>query len=226
MSGWLRPALLVAGKDLRVEMRTKNVVTAVGLFALLVVVVASFAFPTSGEGREGVAAGMLWMAFLFASLLGMGRSFAQEREEGCIEGLVASPVPREAIFLGKLLSNLAFTGAAEIAILPIFLVLLQLAPGGGLPLLILAVALGTLALVTVGTLFAGMAVQTHAREAILPLIAIPITVPAMIASVQATSAALKGKPVGAAGTWLLLLVAYEAIFLLVALATFPYVLEE
>ena len=84
----LRPALLIAGKDLRLELRTKDIVTAVGLFALLVVVTASFAFPTYGAGREGVAAGVLWMAFLFAGLLGLGRSFAIEKEEGCIDALM------------------------------------------------------------------------------------------------------------------------------------------
>lgn len=226
MNGWLRPALLIAAKDLKVEMKTKDILSSVALFALLVVVVASFALPTTGPGREGIAAGMLWIAFLFAALLGIGRSFALEQEEGCMQGLTASPVARESIFLGKLLSNLAFTGAVEIAILPVFLVLLQLEPGKGVILLLLATFLGTIGLVTVGTLLAAMAVNTRTREAILPLLAIPITIPAMIASVQATQSALAGKPVGAATSWVLLLVAYGALFLMVSLVTFPYVLEE
>lgn len=222
----MRPALLIAAKDLRVELRTKDILPAVGLFALLVVTVASFAFPTSGPGREGVAAGMLWMAFLFAGLLGMGRSFALESEEACISGLVASPAPSESIFIGKLLSNLAFTLAAEAAILPVFLVLLQLNPGAGLPLLLVASVAGTFGIVVVGTLLSAMAVNTRTREAILPILAIPISVPALIASVQATQAALEGKSIAAAAPWLFLLVGYGAMFLLVALATFPYVLEE
>lgn len=226
MTGWLRPALLIAGKDLRAELRTRDILTAIGLFALLVVVVASFAFPTFGPGREGVAAGMLWMALLFATLLGIGRSFALEKEEACIEGLMASPVPREAIFLGKLLSNLTFAGLAELGILPVFLILLQLTPRRGIGLLVLAVALGTLGLATVSTLFASMAVSTRTREAILPLLVVPIAVPVMIAAVKATEAALGGKTVGQAGSWLFLLTAYGGLFLFVALATFPFVLEE
>lgn len=193
MSLRLGPALQIASKDLKVEMRAKHVLPAVGLFALLVVTVASFSFPTSGPGREGVAAGMLWMAFLFASLLGMGRSFALEQEEACIEGLVASPAPSESIFLGKLLSNLAFTGLAEIGILPIFLVLLQLNPGKGIVLLIASTVLGTFAVVTIGTLLSAMAVNTRTREAILPVLAVPLAVPALIASVQSTQGALGGE---------------------------------
>ncbi len=222
---WLRPALTIAAKDLRLELKTRDVVASVGLFVLLVVVTASFAFPTWGPGREGVAAGVLWMAFLFAALLGMGRSFAIEKEEGCLEGLLVSPAAREAIFLGKLLANLGFTWAVELVILPVFVVLLQLEPGGSVALLGLTAFLGTLGLVTVGTLFAAMAVNTRGREAILPLLVMPVSVPVMIAAVKASEAALGAGGAGA-GSWLLLMVGYDALFLMVALATFPHVTEE
>jgi heme exporter protein B len=227
VTGWLRPALLIAAKDVRLELRTRDVLTAVGLFALLVVVVGSFAFPALGPGREGVAAGMLWMALLFAVLLGIGRALALEKEDACIEGLMAAPIPRESIFLGKLLSTLAFVGVAELGILPAFLVLLQLTPGsGGLGLLVLVTVLGTVGLATVGTLFAGIAVNTRTREAILPLLVVPIAVPVMIAAVKATETALGGTEAGAAAPWLLLLLGYSALFLMVSLAVFPFVLEE
>jgi len=223
---WASSAVIIAGKDLRLEMRTRDVIASVGLFVLLVVVTASFAFPTSGEGREGVAAGVLWMAFLFAALLGMGRSMAIEKEDGCLEGLMLSPAARESIFLGKLLANLGFTWAVEVVILPVFVVLLQLAPGSGLVLLALCALLGTLGLVTVGTLFAAMAVHTRGREAILPLLVMPVSVPVMIAAVKTSEAALTGAWSSGATSWLLLMVGYDALFLLVALATFPHVMEE
>ncbi|HWO70314.1 MAG TPA: heme exporter protein CcmB [Actinomycetota bacterium] len=223
---WLSPALTIAGKDLRLEARTRDVVASVGLFALLVVVTASFAFPAGGAGREGVAAGVLWMAFLFAALLGMGRSMALEKEGGCLEGLLVSPAPREAIYLGKLLANLGFTSAVEVLILPVFVVLLQLAPAGDVPLLLASTVLGTLGLVTVGTLLAAMAVHTRGREAILPLLVMPVSVPVMIAAVKTTEAALRGAWSAGTRSWLLLLVGYDALFLLVALATFPYLMEE
>lgn len=222
---WTRPMLLIAGKDLRLEFRTRDILTSVGLFALLVVVTASFALPTWGAGREGVAAGVLWMAFVFAGLLGLGRSFAIEKEEGCIDALLMSPAAREAVFLGKLIANLTFTYAVEAAILPLFMVLLQLRLGGGVVLLVLAAILGTLGLATIGTLFASIAVNTKTREAILPLLVLPVAVPVMIAAVKTSEAALGGEFSGAATPWVLLMVGYDALFLLVALVTFPHVTE-
>ncbi|HZD16984.1 MAG TPA: heme exporter protein CcmB [Actinomycetota bacterium] len=223
---WLSPALTIARKDLRLEMRTRDVLASVGLFVLLVVVTASFAFPTGGEGREGVAAGVLWIAFLFAALLGMGRSMAIEKEDSCLEGLLVSPAPREAIFLGKLFSNLGFTFLVELAILPLFIVLLQLRPAGGIALLILGAFLGTLGIVTVGTLFAAMAVNTRGREAILPLLVMPVSVPIMVAAVKVSEAGFLAGWGSGTTSWLLLMVGYDALFLLVALATFHHVMEE
>jgi heme exporter protein B len=221
----LRPALLIAGKDLRLELRTKDIITAVGLFALLVVVTASFAFPTYGAGREGVAAGVLWMAFLFAGLLGLGRSFAIEKEEGCIDALMISPAPKESVFLGKLLSNLAFTFSVEVVVIPIFAVLLTMRPGAGVGLLLVATFLGTVGLVTVGTLFAAIAVNTKTHEAILPLLVLPVSIPVMIAAVKATEYALEGSWAAGATPWVLLMLAYDALFLMVAFATFPQLME-
>ncbi len=223
---WLTPALTIAGKDLRLELKTRDVVASVGLFVLLVVVTASFAFPTSGEGREGVAAGVLWMAFLFAALLGMGRTMALEKEDACMDGLLTSPAPRESIFLGKLLANLGFTYGVELVILPVFVVLLRLDPSGGVLLLVLGTLLGTLGIVTVGTLFSAMAVNTRGREAILPLLVMPVSVPVMIASVKVSEAAFTGSWSGSTTSWLLLMLGYDALFLLVALATFRSVTEE
>jgi heme exporter protein B len=165
------------------------------------------------------------MAFLFAALLGLGRTMAIEKEEGCLDGLLVSPAPREAIFLGKLFSNLGFTFVVELLILPVFVVLLDLEVGG-VALLVLSAFLGTLGLVTVGTLFAAMAVNTRGREAILPLLVMPVSVPVMIAAVEATKAALAGTWDGGTTSWLLLMVGYDALFLMVALATFPHVTEE
>ena len=223
---WLAPALTIAGKDLRLEMKTRDVVASVGLFVLLVVVTASFAFPTGGEGREGVAAGVLWMAFLFAALLGMGRSMAIEKEDSCLEGLLVSPAPRESVFLGKLFTNLGFTFLVELVILPLFIVLLQLRPAGGTALLILGALLGTLGIVTVGTLFAAMAVNTRGREAILPLLVMPVSVPVMVAAVKVSEAGFAGTWSSGTTSWLLLMAGYDALFLLVALATFQHVTEE
>jgi heme exporter protein B len=220
---WLATAAVVAGKDLRLELRTRDVVSSVGLFALLVVVTASFALPLEGSAREGMAAGVLWMAFLFAGLLGLGRSMTIEDEAGGLDGLLVSPAPREGIFLGKLASNLAFTVAVEALIVPLFIAILQLHVGAP-ALLIVSIALGTLGILTVGTLFAAIAVGTRGREAILPLLVLPVSVPIVTAAVKTTEFALKGTW-GGAPAWLLLMIGFDALFVLVALATFPYVTE-
>jgi heme exporter protein B len=225
MTTW-RAARRIAAKDLRIELRTRDVLTAMGLFALLIVVVASFAFPTSGAQRETVAAGLLWMAWLFAILLGIGRTLAMEHEDDCLDALLTSPVPRESIYLGKLLSNLAFVGTTQLFLLPVAVVLLQLEPRTGLPLLLLTVAIGTLALVALTTLFSAMAATTRTREAILPVLVIPVALPVLVAAVRATDIALSGGALGAASSWLLLLTAAAALFLLLGLTMFRHVLEE
>lgn len=225
MTTW-RAARRIAAKDLRIELRTRDVLTAMGLFALLIVVVASFAFPTSGAQRESIAAGLLWMAWLFAILLGIGRTLAMEHEDDCLDALLTSPVPRESIYLGKLLSNLAFVGVTQLFLLPVAVVLLQLEPRTGLPLLLLTVAVGTLALVALTTLFAAMAATTRTREAILPVLVIPVALPVLVAAVRATDIALSGGTPAAATSWLLLLTAAAALFLLLGLAMFRHVLEE
>jgi len=219
---WLGSAAAIAGKDLRLEARTRDVVSSVGLFALLVVVTASFALPLEGSGREGMAAGVLWMAFLFAGLLGLGRSMAIEDEEDCLAGLLVSPAPREGIFLGKLASSLAFTAVVEALIVPLFIALLQLHVGAP-ALLVVSIVLGTLGILIVGTLFAAIAVGTRGREAILPLLVLPVSVPIVTAAVKTTEAALLGT--GGVAGWLFLMIGFDALFLLVALATFPYVTE-
>jgi heme exporter protein B len=166
------------------------------------------------------------MAWLFAILLGIGRTLAMEHEDDCLDALLTSPVPRESIYLGKLLSNLAFVGVTQLFLLPVAVVLLQLEPRTGLPLLLLTVAVGTLALVALTTLFSAMAATTRTREAILPVLVIPVALPVLVAAVRATDIALSGGALGAATSWLLLLTAAAALFLLLGLAMFRHVLEE
>jgi heme exporter protein B len=220
----LAGATVIARKDLRLEMRTRDVVTTAGLFVLLVVVIASFSLPLEGPGRAATASGVLWIAFVFAALLGLGRSMAAEKEEACLSGLMLSPASPAAIFSGKLLANLGFTGLVEALMVPVFVVLLQLSIGG-IGLLVLSIALGTLGILTVGTLFAAMAVNTRGHEAILPLLVLPVALPVMTAAVKTSQAAFVGTWTHATTAWLLLMAAYDLLFLLVALATFQYVTE-
>lgn len=222
----LRATMAIAAKDLRLELRTRDMASSVGLFALLIVVTASFALPTFDTNRDDVAAGTLWIAILFASILGVGRAQSLEFEHRCVDGLLLAPVGREYVFLGKFLASLLFTWAVELVLLPAFVVLMQLRPAGGIWMLAAAVLLGTFGLVGLSTLLGVIAVQTRMQQALLPMLVMPVAVPLMIASVRLTQAGLVADPVAANLRWLALLVGFDAVFLLVALLTFPYLVEE
>jgi heme exporter protein B len=209
-------------KDILCELRTKQTWFGMALFALLVLVIFSFAFDLRVDTLVAVAPGALWVAFVFASILGLSRTIAAERGQGALERLLLSPVDRKAIYLAKLLGNLLFIGVVEIVALPVFAGLY------GLPIFVLSllpvVVLGTVGIASVGTLFSAMAAATRARELLLPLLIFPLIVPVVIAAVRLTQdlmlPALNEPP------WLGLIVAFDVIFLSVSLLTFQYVIEE
>ena len=209
-------------KDIRYELRSKQTWIGMGLFALLVFVIFNFAFDLRVDNRAAVVPGALWVAFVFASLLGLGRTIAAERERGSLDRLLLCPVSRKAIYLAKLLGNMLFIGVVEIIALPIFAALFNvpLFTGALLPI----VFLGTLGVATIGTLFSAMSAATQARDLLLPLLVFPLIVPVVIGAVRATGALL----VVAANEppWLGLMAAFDVIFLSISLLTFEYVIEE
>src|SRR5437870_7805729 len=175
-------------KDIRCELRSKQTWMGMGLFALLVLVIFNFTFDLRIDNRVAVAPGALWVAFIFASMLGLGRTMAAEREQGSLDRLLLSPVDRKAIYLAKLLGNMLFIGVVELVALPVFAVLFDLPifVAGLLPV----VLLGTLGIAAVGTLFSAMAAATGARELLLPILVFPLIVPVVIAAVRATGTLL------------------------------------
>lgn len=223
MRSWRSVAAIVA-KDVAAELRSKETLSSMFIFALLVVVMFNFAFELRVDNVRQIAPGVLWVAFAFAGVLGFNRSFVLERENGCIEGLMLLPVERSTIYLGKFLGNVLFMLIAEALILPIFSVLFDLSILH--PLLWLVVALGTVGLAAAGTFLAAMAVNTRAREIMLPILLFPVTVPVMIAATKATGQILDGRPVAELYAWLRLLLAFNLVFTLLAFLGFEYVLEE
>jgi heme exporter protein B len=209
-------------KDIRCELRSKQMWTGMGLFALLVLVVFNFAFDLRVDDIAAVAPGALWVAFVFASLLGLGRTIAAEREKGSMDRLLLCPVDRKAIYLAKLLGNMLFIGVVEIVALPIFAALFNvpLFTGTLLPI----VLLGTLGVTTIGTLFSAMAAATHAREILLPILVFPLIVPVVIGAVRATGSLMI--PAANEPPWLGLIAAFDVIFLSISLLLFEYVIEE
>jgi heme exporter protein B len=191
------------------------------VFTLLVLVVFNFAYEFRRDIVGTIAPGTLWMVFLFAGLLGLARAFAIERDKGTLDGLRLCPVGREGIYLGKLLGNLAFIVAVEAVAVPLFGALFSFPiPWSAVPILLL----GTLGFAAVGTLFSAIAAHTRAREVMLPLLLLPLSVPVIVASVRATQVVLEGSAVWDT-PWPALLSAYDVIFLAVAFLLFETVLD-
>ncbi len=209
-------------KDIRYELRSKQTWLGMGLFALLILVVFNFTFDLRVDNKAAVAPGALWVAFIFASLLGLGRTIAAEREHGSMDRLLLCPVDRKAIYLAKLLGNLLFIGVVEVVALPVFAALFNvpLLVGGLIPI----VFLGTIGIAIVGTLFSAMAAATQARELLLPILVFPLIVPIVISAVRASESLLA--PSVNEPPWLSLMIAFDIIFLSISMLTFQYVIEE
>jgi len=219
---FLEQVLAILWKDIRCELRSKQTWMGMALFALLVLVIFNFAFDLRVDNKAAIAPGALWVAFVFASLLGLGRTIAAEREKGLMDRLLLCPVDRKAIYLAKLLGNLLFIGVVELVALPVFAALfnLPLFAGSLLPI----VLLGTLGIASVGTLFSAIASATQARELLLPLLIFPLIVPVVIGAVRATGALMV--PAANEPPWLGLITAFDVIFLSISMLTFEFVIEE
>lgn len=212
----------IVGKDLRSELRARQVWVAMALFSALVMIVFYFAFDLRVENRAPVAPGALWIAFVFASVLGLGRTFAAEQEHGAMDRLLLCPVDRQVIFLAKLIGNLIFLAVVEAIAVPLFAAIynLPILSGG----LVVIVALGTVGIATMCTIFAAVASATRAREVVLPLLVFPLLIPVVIGAVRATQSLLV--PVVNDPPWPGLLAAYDVIFVTLSALFFQFVVED
>lgn len=222
---FLRKVAAVAWKDLQAEWRTREVFSAMFVFALLIIIIFNFALELRAENARALVPGILWVAFTFAGMLGLNRSFIQEKDRGSLEGLLLCPVDRSAIYLGKMLANLALMALMAVFILPVSFVLFNLS-FGALPMIVVVTALGTVGFAGVGTLFSAMAVNTRAREVMLPLLLFPVAVPLIIAAVKLTAGIMDGLPGAELARWWQLLIGFDAIFFTLSFITFDYVIEE
>lgn len=224
MSSAWQAVWAVVKKDILAELRTKETLSMMLIFVLLAVFIFNFAFDLRVENVREVAPGVMWVAFVFAGVLGLNRSFIQEADKGCLDGLLMTPVDRSLIYLGKMLGNLIFMLAVDAIALPVFSVLLNLALVRWDIALI--VVLGTLGFAGVGTLFSAMTANTRAREVMLPLLLFPVALPLVLAAVKATAGVLDGASLGEVANWLNLLIGYDVIFLTISYLTFDYVVES
>ncbi len=224
LASFASTAFAIMAKDVRSELRTRSATNGMLVFGLLVVVTFNFALNLEGEAATDAGSGALWVAILLAAMMGFNFIFAQEREQGGMEGLILSSPDSSAIFFGKLGGALLFTLALEAFLFPVFAVFSNvsiLSPG--LPAVVL---LGTLGFVTAGTLFSAMAVTSRARELFLPLLLLPVAVPVLIAAVEGTRAAIQGQPWGDLLPALSVLGAFDVVFLALSPALFQFVIEE
>ncbi len=222
---YLRKIFAIVAKDVAAELRTREMLSSMFVFSLLVILIFNFAFDLRAENQRTLAPGVLWVAIAFAGMLGLSRSFIMEKDRGSMEGLLLTPVDRSAIYLGKTLGNFLFISVVAIIILPVFIVLFNLS-AEHLPLLVGVVILGIIGFASVGTLFSAMAVHTRAREVLLPILLFPVVIPVMLASVKLTSAILDTTPFADVQNWFSLLVAFDLIFLALSFMLFDYVMEE
>ena len=214
-------------KDVRLELRTRESVPAMVLFSLSTFVLFHFALDEA-EVSGGLASGILWVTLLFATILGVNRLFVAEREEGGFDGFLLAPVDRTALFVAKAAVLFGFLVALQVVAVPAFaILLLEPSPGPGLPELAGMLLLADAGIAVVGTLVGALAVQTRAREVIVPLLALPLMIPVVIAAARGTAPLwLEAGEAAVSGRWPLILGLYDLVFGLLAYAIFDFLLDE
>lgn len=219
---FLKCVLAIMAKDLRAEIRSRELLSVMALFALLSVLIFSFALELDRAARAEAVSGVLWVTLIFASLLGLNRSLAQESDQGNLDALLLAPLSRSAIFVGKFAGNALFTGIVGLALLPLMTVLF------GMNMLemwvVVTTLVGIVGFCSIGTLLATMTVHTRAREALLPIALLPVALPFLLTAVRATKGILNGAPEWQ--VWLQLLAGITVIYLALCLLLYGYVVEE
>ena len=224
--GLLRASWLVARKDLAIEYRTRTAFFSALVFALLGLTIFYFAWDATAVAAIDLAPGVLWVIFTFSGLLGLQRSFGVEQADRAMDALLAAPVDREAIYLGKALANLLFVMGVQAITLPALALFYNL-PIGDVILPLSGIALlAAIGLVAVGTIFSSMAVNTRMAELLLPMLSLPFFVPIVMAAAGSTARLLAGRPVSEAWPWLRILIAFDLVFVVACTLAFPYTLEE
>ncbi len=221
---YLKAIAAIVWKDLAAELRSRELLAAMLVFALLVILIFNFAIELRPDLRSSITPGVLWVTFAFAGTLGLNRSMAIEKDRGCLDGLLLAPVDRSSIFFGKAISNLVFMLIVEVVVLPVYAVLYNINvfhPG-----LLLVILLGSIGYASVGTLLASMAVQSRTRDVLLPILLFPVILPVLIASVRASGGFLQAASPETIRPWLNILIVYDIVFTAVAFMVFDYIVEE
>ena len=217
----------VLRKDLRLELRAPQAVPAMALFSVTTLVVFHFAIQR-GTVEGDLAAGVLWVTLLFAAMLGTSRLFVADHEEGGLDGFLLAPVDRTALLVAKAVAMFAYLATVEVVAVPAFAIML-LGPSpdaGALAQLVLVLVLADAGIALVGTMVGALAVQTRARDLLVPLLALPLLIPVVIASAKATTPLFAAAEGNVGARWLLMLGLYDLVFGLLAYAVFDFLVED
>ena len=221
----MKPLTAIVFKDIVIEMRSKESISSMLMFGILVLVIFMFAFEGSGLDKSLIGAGELWVAYSFAAILGLNRSLAMELDNDCLQGLLLAPLGRGALYMGKVASNFTFMIIAEFIVLPVFFILNNLS----FDQRFLAIAgisiLGTLGMAAVGTILSTISANTRMKEVMLPILQIPLTVPVVIAAAEATSQILN-KETPEISAWLTILAGFSIVYLVISYLVFEFAVEE
>jgi heme exporter protein B len=213
---FVRQSLTIAAKDLRSEIRTKEALNASLAFALVILVLFSFAFDPSSEQFHEFSGGLLWLVFAFAGALALNRSFARETQNDCLDALIAAPIPTSALFTGKALANFVLLLAVEFLALPAYGLFFNVGWTGQFWPLVLVILLGTWALTVIGTMFSALTVNLRLRELMLPTLVYPLMIPALMSAMTLTTDLIAGIPLSENLIWLRVLIAFNIIFIALA----------
>ena len=216
----------IVWKDLVTELRNRETISSMLFFALIVILIFSFSFSMDQQAAREVIAGIIWVAFAFTGIIGLGKSFSAELQNDCLEALQMVPESKGAIYLGKVTANFLFIFIVEILLFPMFIIFFNLNVVEEISLLLLIFFLATVGLSAVGTLFSALTVQVRAREVMLPILLLPLVVPVMIAAVEATKGALSGDLLTMYSQWLELLAIFDVIFTVVSFWMFEFVMDN
>ena len=217
--------MAIARKDLAAEFRSRELLSAMLVFSMLVILIFNFALELDIKVRQSVTAGVLWTTFAFAGTIGLNRSMAVEKDRGCMDGLLLAPVDRAAIFFGKVISNLVFMLVVEAIVVPLYAMLYN-ETRIFKPEFLGVLLLGSIGYIAVGTLLSTMSVQTRTRDVLLPILLFPVAVPVLLAAVKASGGIVEGLPFEEILTPLNLLIVYDVVFIAASFMIFDYVVEE
>lgn len=222
----VRIALLIAGKDLRIERRSRTAIHTATLFAVLVLLTVVFARDDGAVSLVTLAPSVLWITIALASLVALNRAFTLEREHAALEGILLAPVPRSALFLGKWLANLAFVSLVLAITFPLWILFYGVAVTPALIPVAGVAVLASIGITAIGTVFSAMAVRTRHAELLLPVLMLPFLLPPIYFAAQSTVRLLGGRPLEELWGWLRFLALYDLAFAMLAAMLFPAVVDE